>query len=919
MSAPQPVIHYLAHQLQLDPALLNRYGHRPQTARRHRQAAEQYLEFLPCSQTSLAQLQAWLLQRALEHDKPTLLLELAVQKLYQDKIIRPGISTLERLVGQVRAQAMQLTFELIQPLLSPRHCQFLDQLLVVDESLAMTPLSWLRRPATMNSPQAILKTLRKLQILNQQGVAAWNLARLNPNRIKFLAQLGKRASAQALQRTAIPKRYSVLVAFVFHLRAEIIDEAIDLFIRCLTDTYARARRDRESAHIQAEVALNEKVRLLQELGAVLLDLSIPDDRVRSAIFERVPQPLLEAAIHDCSRLIRPHPDHYLDFFVTRYSYLRQFIPAFLDTLQFRSIREPHPLLEALLILRTLDAQGKRQIPSDAPTHCLPQSWKPFLLDEQQQIRRRYYELGILWQLRLSLRSGAVWLEGSRRYAPPNAYLIPPALWPSLRSEFTQLLQCPTQPQPRLKQLAADFQAELLRLSNSLDDNELLRLEQDRLVISPLPAQEIPDSAVQLQLQLGRCLPKVDLTDLLIEVDLATHFSHCLTHAGGETERSHETSVYLYAAIIAQACNLGVHAMAQSADLSYDRLLWHTHWFLREETLQPAIDAIVNYQAQLPLAKLWGGGTLSSSDGQRFPVAVKNQQATALPKYFGYGKGVTFYTWTSDQFSQFAHKVIPSTVRDATYVLDGILDNHTELNILEHSTDTAGYTELVFALFDLLGLQFSPRIRDLASQQLYCLGKVPFNDLKPLFTDKIDQAIIIAHWDDLLQIAASLKFGWVSASLLVSKLQALPQHDPIYRALQQYGRLVKSIFILRYFNFPQQRRLIHAQLNKGESLHALRQFLLFARQARLHHPFPDDLTNQAACLTLLTNAVVSWNTVYIKKCLDSLAPQPPADLLSHPDAPYLSPARFRHINPYGKFRFDLPSQSQHLGFRPLNIP
>jgi TnpA family transposase len=38
--------------------------------------------------------------------------------------------------------------------------------------------------------------------------------------------------------------------------------------------------------------------------------------------------------------------------------------------------------------------------------------------------------------------------------------------------------------------------------------------------------------------------------------------------------------------------------------------------------------------------------------------------------------------------------------------------------MEHTTDTAGYTELVFAMFDLLGLQFSPRIKDLGSQRLY---------------------------------------------------------------------------------------------------------------------------------------------------------------------------------------------------------
>jgi len=101
--------------------------------------------------------------------------------------------------------------------------------------------------------------------------------------------------------------------------------------------------------------------------------------------------------------------------------------------------------------------------------------------------------------------------------------------------------------------------------------------------------------------------------------------------------------------------------------------------------------------------------MSSSDGQRFPVSVNCRIATANPKYYGYGKGLTFYSWTSDQFSQYGCKVIPTTVRDATYVLDAILDNETELEILEHTTDTAGYTELVFALFDLLGMQFSPRI------------------------------------------------------------------------------------------------------------------------------------------------------------------------------------------------------------------
>lgn len=56
-----------------------------------------------------------------------------------------------------------------------------------------------------------------------------------------------------------------------------------------------------------------------------------------------------------------------------------------------------------------------------------------------------------------------------------------------------------------------------------------------------------------------------------------------------------------------------------------------------------------------------------------------------------------------------------------YVLDGILDNHNDLRIEEHTTDTAGYTDLVFGLFELLGLRFSPRVRDIADHRLWRIG------------------------------------------------------------------------------------------------------------------------------------------------------------------------------------------------------
>jgi TnpA family transposase len=279
------------------------------------------------------------------------------------------------------------------------------------------------------------------------------------------------------------------------------------------------------------------------------------------------------------------------------------------------------------------------------------------------------------------------------------------------------------------------------------------------------------------------------------------------------------------------------------------------------------------------------------------------------------KGVTYYTWTSDQLSQYGTKVIPATVRDATYVLDAILDNETELTIVEHATDTAGYTDVVFALFDLLGMQFAPRLRDLGDQQLYRMSREQnAGRLAPRFKGTIQQSFILRHWDDMLRLAGSLKRGWVTASLFISKLQAYPRQNVLTRALQEYGRLVKTLFILRYLQSADYRRRIHTQLNKGEALHALRDFLFVADKGVIRRKQYEAQTNQAMCLNVVTNAVIIWNTVYMQAALDQLRGQ--GYPVHEEDLAHLSPARFEHINPYGKYYFPIDQARSRQGLRSL---
>jgi hypothetical protein len=377
------------------------------------------------------------------------------------------------------------------------------------------------------------------------------------------------------------------------------------------------------------------------------------------------------------------------------------------------------VLEAIEVFRALNTANQRKLPDNVPLDFVADNWRRFVMPQGQPTRRAY-ELCTLSTLRDKLRSGDIYLPHSRRYTDPETFLIPRSAWPQLRTDVCQELDLDPTGHTRLSARAQQLKDMLPRVDRMLDRSDGIRIEDGELIVPMDDAENVPESVQALDEQIRRRIPDVDLPDLLLEVDQWTGFSQHLTHASGGQPRTDELLLHLHAAALAQGTNMGLVEMAHSTGLPYGRLAWVSQWYLREETLKAAVTALVNFQYRQPLAQHWGGGTLSSSDGQRFPVRGKMRNARALPRYFGYGEGITFYSWSSDQFSQYGTKVISSTIRDATYVLDEILNNETDLTIVEHTTDTAGYTDLVFCLFDLLGMQFSPRLRDIGDRQLYKL-------------------------------------------------------------------------------------------------------------------------------------------------------------------------------------------------------
>lgn len=160
------------------------------------------------SQSDLKLLGDWLLERAMEHDKPAVLFGLTLDWLRVERVVRPGITVIERAVGKAREQAWDETFDRLSLGLSDDQVQGLDRLLDIRHGTDVSTLAWLRTPPTGSVSVSVFGAVERLEVLRAQGSFDVDLSGLSPNRIRHLARLGRRSKAQAIRSDAAFKASS---------------------------------------------------------------------------------------------------------------------------------------------------------------------------------------------------------------------------------------------------------------------------------------------------------------------------------------------------------------------------------------------------------------------------------------------------------------------------------------------------------------------------------------------------------------------------------------------------------------------------------------------------------------------------------------------------------------------------------------
>ena len=905
-----PLLRVVATQLKVPPEAWADYGQRAATRREHLLELQSVFGFQTFATRHYRPSVHALDELAWQTDKGIVLATELVDGLRRKGVLLPSTGVIERICAEAITRANRRIYDTLSAPLTDTHRHRLDELLKRRDDGKTTWLAWLRQSPAKPNSRHMLEHIERLKAWQVLDLPTGIERLVHQNRLLKIAREGGQMTPADLAKFEAQRRYATLVALAIEGMATVTDEIIDLHDRILGRLFNAAKNKHQQQFQASGKAINAKVRLYGRIGQALIDAKQSGGDPFAAIEAVMSWDAFAESVTEAQRLAQPEDFDFLHRIGESYATLRRYAPEFLDVLKLRAAPAAKNVLDAIELLRDMNTDNARKVPADAPTAFIKPRWQKLVMSDTG-IDRRYYELCALSELKNSLRSGDIWVQGSRQFKDFEDYLVAPEKFASLKRSSELPLAVASDCNQYLHDRLTLLETQLATVNRMAAANDLpdAIITESGLKITPLDAA-VPDTAQALIDQTAMILPHVKITELLLEVDGWTGFTRHFAHLkSGDLAKDKNL---LLTTILADAINLGLTKMAESCPgTTYAKLAWLQAWHIRDETYSTALAELVNAQFRHPFAEHWGDGTTSSSDGQNFRTGSKAESTGHINPKYGSSPGRTFYTHISDQYAPFHTKVVNVGVRDSTYVLDGLLYHESDLRIEEHYTDTAGFTDHVFALMHLLGFRFAPRIRDLGDTKLYIpKSEAAYDALRPMIGGTLNIAHVRAHWDEILRLATSIKQGTVTASLMLRKLGSYPRQNGLAVALRELGRIERTLFILDWLQSVELRRRVHAGLNKGEARNALARAVFFNRLGEIRDRSFEQQRYRASGLNLVTAAVVLWNTVYLERATKALNGRDAALLQ------YLSPLGWEHINLTGDYLWRSSVKIGAGKFRPL---
>lgn len=898
------ICNYLTKQFQIDLLLHPLKAAHSNTEVKIKKQVSEFLKFKIFDELAHVKVETWLnTNSSFVADKKAL--SIAIETfLVKEKFILPASSQLMRKLFNLYSKKQFNIFNAIASRLTTLQKEFIDDICKNDskDNENYKLLEEIKKPmgdANVKNISVKIESLNKLKHLNFESLQFELLDLSYTEKLNKLVEHYDRSAIRRIKPDS--KRYTMLACHLHEVTKLAIDGIIDANDKLLGEVERRINRDfDEYYHKLKNRAKISRVLALQTLKD-LLHHKQRDSTTLKQFCDKVGDETLGKIISDCEELENFDYSGKAELARRRYSYLHEYMELFLN-FDFRASQGSENLLNHINILLR---NRKLGIFAEKPAEDFIETpWKQGLHDNTGKLDKRSWELGLFFAVRKALKSGNLYLPQSKNHREFWAPLCSKTDWSTNKSANYEELKLPQSPKLIINCLQKEFLEHFNKATTSFGADSFAEFKNDKLKIhtdEPLPVSK---SLQELQNLVDIHSTPIRIEKLLTELQRKTNYLKALKPIEGFNPQIPLQLPILNAAITAHATNLGLYGISKSTKgISIDKLRHVSNWYVTTDNLKEANQILINAQQKYWLTSILGKGERSGSDSQRFAINKKSIIGSIYPRDFGaLVKSIGIYTHMSDQFTVFSTQVISCSVREALYVLEGFLDNQSIVQCNIHSTDTHGFTEILFAIMYLLGISFQPHFKDLKDQQLYCFDRktVPEEYIKMFSQERVSEELLAEQWDDIIRLVYSLKQRLIKPHIIMQKLNNQQSATRLAKSLTHLGRIVKTIYILRYLHDKDMRRAVRLQLNRVESRHSLVRNIFFADQGAFKTNNYTELMNKASCLSFLSNAVVLNNTGELQNTYELLKAK--GYPLKEEDMARISPLSSKHITMHGIYNF-----------------
>ncbi|MBW8482611.1 Tn3 family transposase [Actinomadura parmotrematis] len=937
LEVPEEVVVYLAEQLGIeDVSQVKRYAERRATPFEHQEEIRKAYGLREFGAVE-AEFTAWVDARAWSTgDGKKTIFHDGVVWLRERKVLLPGVTTLARLVARVRDDATERLYDALFYVMTPRQRAVMELLLEVPDDRRVSDLERWRQGPSVPSGRSMERALDRAAEILSVGAGGLTIPPEVPyRRLVDLARYGMQATATLLRRHGPSRQLATLLATVIYLEGKAVDDCLDLLDVLMTTELigkAETATSRERARQHPKLAKHSAT-LATAIDTLLETLEYGEDlrldQLMESIDAIVPRRQLREAADAVLEMVPPpgaDPDGEVRAqLAAKISTVSGFLKTLTTVIEFGATTEADRVLAAMKELpRLLDGRKKKVLQTDVDAALVTGSWQRLVfktMPNGSTVDKNAYAMCVLTQFHKHLRRRDIYSQVSARWKDPRGQLLDGHKWEAAKGPALTDLSLPEDPGQLLAEHALVLHQALRDVGSRLCEEGVgVSVDEDgRLHVAALAALPEPPSLVDLRKRVSDMLPRVDLPELLLEtMERYPRFTEAFSSADGGESKLADFTTSVAACLTSQALNIGYAPVVKPGPpaLERARLSHIAQNYLSAETYTLANGPLIDAQGQIGFASALGGGLVAAIDGMRFVVPVPSIYTRPNKKYFGRRRGVTWLNMINDQGAGLGAKVVTGTVRDSLHMIDVAFrrDGGARPEVLV--TDTGSYSDIVFGLVHLLGMQYRPALADIPDQKGWRIQNTDYGPLNRFARGKVDLDKIVRHWPDILRVVVSIYTGEVRAHDVLRMIQRDGNPTRLGDAIAHYGRIFKTLHILTYAVEEPYRRDIKGVRNLQEGRHALASRIFHGKKGELYQRYHKGMEDQLGALGLVLNCVTLWNTFYIDAALDQLKAQgyPVQDA----DVARLSPFVRKHINVTGTYSFTRPDLGP-TGVRPLRDP